>query len=87
MEKNLSSVLERFPHLGVEIFNNLDNKNLTKCKEVSRYQRKFLEEKKLLWTRMIEKYYVNHLEFKEDWNLVVKKVQVKIVKELALHPG
>ena len=75
MEKNLSSVLKRFPHLGVEIFNNLDNKNLTKCKEVSRYQRKFLEEKKLLWTRMIEKYNVNHLYFKEDWNLMMKKVQ------------
>ena len=88
MEKNLSSVLKRFPHLGVEIFNNLDNKNLTKCKEVSRYQRKFLEEKKLLWTRMIEKYIVNHQRrldvFKEDWNLMMKKVPVKIVKELAL---
>ena len=87
MEKKLNSVLKRFPHLGVEIFNNLDNQNLTKCKEVSRYQRTFLEKEKHLWTRMIEKYYVNHLEFKEDWNLVVKKVQVKIVKELALHPG
>ena len=33
---------------------------------------------------MIEKYYVNHLEFKEDWSLIMKKVPVKIVKELAL---
>ena len=81
MEKKLNSVLKRFPHLGVEIFNNLDNKNLTKCKEVSRYQRKFLEKEKLLWTRMIEKYYVNHLEFKEDWSLIMKKVPAKIVKE------
>ena len=84
MEKALNNVLKRFPHLGVEILNNLDNRNLTKCKEVSRSQCEFLEEEKLLWTRMIKKYYLNHLEFKEDWNLVMNKVTVEIVKELAL---
>ena len=84
MEKVLKSVLERFPNLRLEIFNNLDNQNLTKCKEVSRSHRRFLEDEKLLWTRRLTKYYVDHPEFKKEWKLVMKKVPIEIVKELAL---
>jgi hypothetical protein len=84
MEKVLKSHLERFPNLGLEMFNNLDNQNLTKCREVSRSHRKFLEDEKLLWTRRLTKYYVDHPEFKKEWKLVMKKVPIEIVKELAL---
>ena len=80
----MEEFLARFPGIGREIFNQLDNKNLTQCKEVSRYQCEFLEDDRLLWTRMIEKYKANHVEFKDAWKLVVEKVPVEIVKELAL---
>ena len=84
MEKVLNRVLERFPNLGLEIFNNLDNQNLNKCREVSRSHRKFLEDEKLLWIRRLTKYYVDHPEFKKEWKLVMEKVPVEIVKKLAL---
>ena len=80
----MEEFLARFPGIGREIFNQLDNKNLTKCKEVSRYQCEFLEDDCLLWTRMIEKYKANHVEYKDAWKSVVEKVPVKIVKELAI---
>ena len=80
----MEEFLARFPGIGREIFNQLDNKNLSKCKEVSRYQCKFLEDDRLLWTRMIKKYKANHVEFKDAWKLVVVKVPVEIVKELAI---
>jgi len=80
MEKFLS----KFPGVAQRIFNQLDDQHLTKCKEVGRFLSKFLEEDKLLWTRMIKKYGANHVEFKEAWKQVVEKVPVAIVKELAI---
>ena len=80
----MEEFLVRFPGLGEKIFDQLDNQNLTKCKEVSRSQRKFLDENKLVWKRMIEKYTANNVEFKDFWKLVTEKVPAQIVKELAL---
>ena len=57
----MEEFLERFPEVGEEIFKQLNNQSLAKCKEVSRSQFKFLEENKVLWRRMIEKYSVNKL--------------------------
>ena len=80
----MEDFLERFPQVGEEIFKQLDNQSLAKCKEVSRSQFKFLEENKVLWRRMIEKYSANNLEFKNAWKLVVERVPVQNVKELAI---
>ena len=59
----MEEFLSRFPGVAQRIFNQLDDQHLTKCKEVSRFQCKFLEEDKLLWKRMIKKYGANHVEF------------------------
>ena len=50
----MEEVLARFPTLGEEIFNNLDNPNLTMCKEVGKSFDEFLQKSKVFWTRMIE---------------------------------
>ena len=84
MEGVLNQVLYRFPSLGKKIFNQLDNQNLTKCKITAKSFNDFLKNDKVLWTRMIKKYNVNHLEFKDDWKKVMEKVPVEIVEELAL---
>ena len=80
----MEEVLARFPTLGEEIFNNLDNPNLTMCKEVGKSFDEFLQKSKVFWTRMIEKYNINHVEFKKEWKLVLEKAPVLNVKELAL---
>lgn len=84
MGEVLNRVLDRFPSLGVKIFDQLDNQNLTKCKEIDNSLNEFLKENKVLWMRMIKKYNVNHLEFKDDWKSVIEKVPAENVKELAL---
>ena len=80
----MEEVLARFPSVGEKIFNQLDDQNLTKCKEVNRSQCTFLEETKLLWRRMIKKYNANNVEFKDAWKLVMEKVPLQNVKELAI---
>ena len=80
----MEEFIARFPVIGQEIFNQLDNQTLTKCKEVSRDLNQFLEDDRLVWTRIIKKYDVNHVDFKEAWKLVVNKVPIEIVKDLAI---
>ena len=46
----------RFPHIGQEIFNELDNKDLAKCRAISQSWRKFIDEEKISWNRILSKY-------------------------------
>ena len=74
----------RFPGISEEIFKKLNNQDLMKCKEISRSQCRFIEDNKIMWIRMIQKYSANNLEFKDYWKSVMTKVPVENVKELAI---
>ena len=49
----MKNVLLRFPHLGQQIFQILDNQDLNKCLKVSRYCKTFIEDQKFFWIRRI----------------------------------
>ena len=80
----MEKVLARFPGLGKKIFNQLDNQNFCKCNWVSRSLRKCIEENEPLWTRVIKKYNANQEKFKDVWKLVLKKIPVQNVEDLAI---
>ena len=60
----INEVLTRFPHIGKQIFANLDDQNLTKCREVCDPWMTFLDNEKLIWTRMI----LSYIEETNSWN-------------------
>ena len=60
----MEEVLTRFHHLGEQIFANLDDQNLTKCREVCDPWMTFLDGEKLIWTRII----LSHIEEDNSWN-------------------
>ena len=80
----MEKVLARFSGLGKKIFNQLDNQNFCKCNWVSRSLRKCIEENEPLWTRVIKKYNANQEKFKDAWKLVLKKIPVQNVEDLAI---
>ena len=80
----MDEVLIRFPVIGQKIFKGLDNKNLAKCRNVSKFWQHFLDNDSLLWKRRIEKYAQNQVKFNENWKLVTSKVPLKILKKLAI---
>ena len=80
----MEDFLERFPAIGQDIFGKLGNRKLTKCKRVSRSLYRFLEENKLIWVRMIDKYNANHIQFKVYWKSVMEKVPSANVKQLTI---
>ena len=49
----LEEVCTRFPHLGVKIFDILDNKSLGTCKKVSPKLSDFIGNQKFYWIHMI----------------------------------
>ena len=74
----------RFPHLRDGIFDLLDDKNLAKCKEISRIWCQILETEKLYWIRKIQNVYRNLLGHKEEWmKLTQKKMSFETLKKLA----
>ena len=79
----MEEVLARFPGLGKKIFNQLDNQNFCKCKVVSRSLRKCIEENEPFWTRVIKKYNADPVKFKDAWKLVLEKIPVQNVEDLA----
>ena len=61
---SMEEVLTRFPHIGEQIFANLDNQNLMKCREVCDPWMTFLNQEKLIWTRII----LSYIEPTNSWN-------------------
>ena len=49
----MEEVLLRFPHIGYQIFEELNNSFLTNCREVSNSWKNFIDNEKLPWIRMI----------------------------------
>ena len=52
----MEEVLERFPHLGENIFQKLDSECLIKCKEVNRTFKNFMKAEKLSYLHAIQWY-------------------------------
>ena len=51
----LDEMMLRFPHIIQDVLEELDNKSLTKCREVSRSWCSFLDEQKFMNIRIIKK--------------------------------
>ena len=47
----------RFPHIGSQIFNELDDKELTKCRTVNKIWCKFIDDENIPWNRILSKYH------------------------------
>ena len=74
----------RFPHITAQIFDYLDNKALTNCREASTSWYNILDRKKFFWIRMIKACINNQKEFKELWISLLKKSSTETVRELAI---
>ena len=52
----MEDMLWKFPHIGQQIFNELNDNDLTKSREISQSWRKFIDEEKISWNRILLKY-------------------------------
>ena len=75
----MEEIITRFPHLGEQIFEQLNRKDLKKCRKVKESWRIFIDRQNFPWIRVIKK----RLKLDKDWKEVLQRSSVKIVKNLA----
>ena len=76
----MEEILRRFPHIGEQIFKELDNKSLAKCRKADRSWRTFIDDQKFSWIRKIQ---FCSIDYKEPLKKILKKTNLDVVKELA----
>ena len=58
----------RFPHIGIKIFEELDNQNVTLCRTVTTSWKSFIDGKKFFWIRKLERYIsISKEDIKDLW--------------------
>ena len=85
LDMAMDVMILKFPLIAEKIFGELDNKTMTNCKQVNRFWNVFLDEKKVQWFRILQKYAGNMVYFFNDWKIVLMKTPAKIFKTLALQ--
>ena len=53
---NMEELLLRFPHIGIKVLEELDNKNVTLCRTVTTSWKSFIDGKKVFWIRKLQRY-------------------------------
>ena len=70
--------------IAQQIFEQLDNQDFIKFREVDMTFRSSIDKNRVIWTRMIKKYIKDDNKFRKSWKLVMEKVPVKILEDLAM---
>ena len=55
-KNHIEEIFWRFPHLGTQILENVDNNSLVNCREISRWWKKFVDSDKTLWIQQIQEH-------------------------------
>ena len=80
----METLCKRFPHLAGRIFDQVDNKSLNKCKEISGEVLEYLDHERFFWIRIIMKYQKNLKDFPKLWKPLIDKTPVAKVKQIAI---
>ena len=80
----MEDMLLRFPHIAGNIFGELDDLSMINSKEVSKLWRVFLDEEKVQWYRILQKYAELRVKFWDEWKMVIKNTPAEIIKTLAI---
>jgi ankyrin repeat protein len=76
----MDEIFARFPHIGEQIYTELDDQTLTRCRQVCDSWRTFLDNEKLLWVRSILSYIEPHNSC--QWKNFMKKNPASILAEI-----
>ena len=77
-QSTMTEVFLRFPHLREDIFNALDNKTFTICKEVSKVWDNYLNDKKFVQERRVRMIKKMIKKFQPDFQQNLEVVQANI---------
>ena len=87
-EYMIDTLITRFPAIGKEIFDNLDNKSIQNCREASRYWYAYMNEYHIPWIGIIQKIVKQSNKDYSDcplkWRKMFENTNVDSVKTFAI---
>ena len=77
----MEDVIERFPNISLQIFENLDDESLVLCREVCKAWKSCIDREKFYWIRII----MNYLQYSEEkpLRILFRNHDLDIVQNLA----
>ena len=78
----MEETILRFPVIAKQIFDQLDDQNLTKCRGISKTWYGATE--RLLWTRKFQKLTKENKNHQISWKSVLVKIPIEFLKKLVL---
>ena len=82
----LDEMMLRFPHLVQDVFEELDNKNLANCRNLSRSCCNFIANEKFYWVRKIQNC-VRMTKFQQQWNKILENIPTQDAEEIFVIIG
>ena len=79
----METIFDRFPTLSDDIFENLDEKSLTKCVEVNRKWQTTLANQKVYLKKKIQLWSKHSKQFRKEWNMAVLKTPLELLRRLS----
>ena len=83
----MDEIFSRFPHVGIQIMDNLNDKDLQRCCYVSQSWNNFVKSEKFWWIRIIKRIVKelnqNYTDCPRIWRQIFKQITTETVKNFA----
>ena len=80
----MEEILSRFPRLGQNIFNQINDHSLVASRRVSKVWNTFLISDKHFWIRIIKSYQRNQVGFEKQWKSMLQKIPLETSRVMAI---
>ena len=81
---SMETVFTRFPKLNDQILKQLDDKNLVKCKQISKVWWGTIVNQRCYWIKKIQNRTKNYDQFhQEEWKKAMDKTSIEILKRFS----
>ena len=82
----MEEIILRFPNIGRDIFDSLNNESLQRCRKSSRLWHEFIDQQKFTWIRIVQKYVsLSNKSFpknEELWRKMFCKTRLECIRNL-----
>ena len=80
----LETISVRFPHLSEAIFGELDSPSLVSCREWNQIWKRYIDNNKILYTRIVRTKTIKADSFNLEWTQILVKIPLESLKNLVI---
>ena len=78
----IDTILDRFPTLSDDIFENLSEKSLANCVEINRKWQITIANQKVYLKKKVEKWSKNSKQFSKEWKTALVRIPLELLRRI-----